>query len=75
MSSDKSIIAIDFGSTKVVSAYLGANGRANIITDAETNRMMLNCTAFTENQCLVGNGADYEAAVNAQNTIRGAGTC
>lgn len=73
MNSAITTIAIDFGSTKIVAAYLGENERANIIIDAETNRTMLNAVQFTENQCLVGNGADYGADVNARNTIRGIG--
>lgn len=73
MTTEGTTIAIDFGSTKIVTAYLNENDRATILIDAQTNRTMLNAIQFTENQCLVGNGADYGADVNARNTISGTG--
>lgn len=73
MSSKGKLIAIDFGSTKTVSAYFHDDGPANIITDADMNRTMLNCLAFTEYQQLFGHAAEYQATVNAKNTIRGSG--
>lgn len=74
MDARQKIIAIDFGSTKIVSAYYSPTNRiASIIVDPEENRIMLNCVAFTESQRLFGFTAENQASVNAMNTIRGTG--
>lgn len=69
----ENIISIDFGSSKIVSAHLDKNNIASIITDVDTSRAMRTCLAFTEYQRLFGHAAEYQATVNARNTIRGSG--
>lgn len=73
MSLKRSNIAIDFGSKKVVTAYLQDNVMANIITDEEANRTIQNCIAFTEHCSMFGFAADYQSSMNPKNTIRGGG--
>uniref|UniRef100_A0A336L9M2 CSON002287 protein n=1 Tax=Culicoides sonorensis TaxID=179676 RepID=A0A336L9M2_CULSO len=66
------VLAIDFGSTKIVSAYYDiANGRSKIIIDSHSNRALRSCIAFTKTQCLFGYAAECQINSNARNTIRG----
>uniref|UniRef100_A0A336MB84 Hypoxia up-regulated protein 1 n=1 Tax=Culicoides sonorensis TaxID=179676 RepID=A0A336MB84_CULSO len=72
MSTLDKVLAIDFGSTKIVSAYYDiANGRSNIIVDSHSNRALRSCIAFTKTQCLFGYAAECQINSNARNTIRG----
>lgn len=73
MAENQKVIAIDFGSTKIVSAFCDENGHAIILTDEQSNREMIACIGFTNRQRLFGFAAECQASVNPKNTIFGKG--
>lgn len=66
-------IAIDIGSTKIVSAFCDENGHATVLTDEQSTRSMIACIGFTNRQRLFGFAAQCQATVNPKNTIFGGG--
>lgn len=66
-------IAIDIGSTKIVTAICDVDGHAVVLTDEQSNRSMIACIGFTNRQRLFGFAAQCQATVNPKNTIFGRG--
>ncbi|CAH1432922.1 unnamed protein product [Lactuca virosa] len=61
-------IGIDLGTTNSCVAVWKHN-RIEIITNDQGNRTTPSCVAFTDSQCLVGDGAKNQIAKNPANTI------
>ena len=55
----------------VVHAHVGVfqYGKVNIIPNDLGIRKPHSCVAFTEDECLVGDAAEYQGAINPANTI------
>ncbi|VDK34877.1 unnamed protein product [Taenia asiatica] len=61
-------IGIDLGTTFSCVGVL-QNSEVEIIANAQGYRKMPSCVAFTDGECLIGDAAKNQAAINPQNTV------
>lgn len=76
MASSESILGIDFGASKIVTAFYDpTTKKCDIVLDNEENRHTACFVGFTDNERLFSKTAKNQAHNNPENTLFGRGKC